>query len=107
MRKLFPALTQLRFIVSQGAATFVGCVLFAIGFSGVVGVSLSPIDAVSFLNVPTGFGAAFDQKYWAALIVVGIWLVLFVAPRLAAFTAILLIVAKWLILNDLVPTLPT
>lgn len=94
-------------MISQSAATLVGCVVFAVGFSGVAGISIYPIDAVSFLTLPSGLGAVFDHKYWVALTVVGVWLVLFVTPRLAAATAILLIVAKWLVLNDLISTLPT
>lgn len=107
MRKFPEALTQLTFMISQGAATLVGCALFTVGFSGVAGMVLYPIDTVSFLALPSGLGVAFDQKYWALLGVVGVWLVLFVAPRLAAITAGLLIGAKWIVLNDFFSELPS
>lgn len=99
IRKFAPALPQLRFYISQGAATLAGCVLFAIGLTGVIGTDLHPIASISFLTKPTELGVELDQLYWSGLAVIGIWLVLFINVRLAAIAAIVLIAAKWAILH--------
>lgn len=103
MRNSGGSSTVLKFYVAQGASTFVGCVLFAIGLAGMAAVPLYPIDSISFLVQPTGLGPAFDQYYWIASMVVGLWLVLFVFARLAALAGIILIVGKWAILKGILP----
>ena len=94
------ATAQIRHYISQTFASLVGCVLFIIGIIGIMGGNLYPVQSISFLARGTEQGAKFDQLYWAALILVGIWLILFVYARLAAGTAIILILTKGAILHD-------
>jgi hypothetical protein len=103
MRNFFPVLIKLKIYISQIAATLVGCVLLAIGASGAIGADLYPIDSISFLVRPTALGAYFDHRYWVALSAVGLWLVLFVFPRAAAISALILILVKWPILAGFAP----
>lgn len=103
MRKFSPTLTQLRYYISQSAATLVGCVLFAIGLTGTMGMDLYPIASISFLTQHTALGAEFDQLYWTGLALVGILLILFIGVRLVAIAALLLVAAKWAILHGLLP----
>ena len=84
--------------VSQVSATFVGCVLFAIGVSGIFGLEIRPIEPISFIAQPTELGSSFDKNYWYLLALVGVWLILFSFVRAAALVALVLIVGKWLIL---------
>lgn len=93
----------LNLYIAQGAATFVGCVLFSIGLAGLVGAPLYPIDSISYLVKPTALGPDFDLQYWMVSMVVGLWLVLFVWARFAAIAGIVLIVGKWAILRGLLP----
>ncbi|MDP5362802.1 MAG: hypothetical protein NWP79_11770 [Paracoccaceae bacterium] len=49
--------------------------------------------------LPTELGAGFDRFYWVVLCLVGVWLVAFICPRLAAIVALLLVTLKLAILQ--------
>jgi hypothetical protein len=93
----------LKSYVIQGISTFVGCVLLAIGLSGILGLPLYPISAISYLAEPSGVSDSFDRQYCFALAFVGFWLVLFFFVRFAALAGIVLIVGKWAIQHDILP----
>lgn len=96
---LHTSIQRLRDICSEGAATLVGCVLIVLGLSGLTDGSIHPIDSISFLALETPLGAAFDRYFWLALAINGVWLVLCYSVRLAAISALALILTKWLILQ--------
>ncbi|MGJ8686830.1 MAG: hypothetical protein ACSHWQ_05075 [Spongiibacteraceae bacterium] len=88
--------------ISKTISTVVGLVLFLIGLSGVTSLFLQPIEQISFLLTPLEVPAFYNQLYWQALILVGIWLTIFYFARIAATIAIALISGKWLMLNGLI-----
>lgn len=85
--------------IAQTAATLVGIVLVAIGISGRLELPLYPIDRISFLAQPMPVADAINHYYWTVLALVGLWLILFILPRLAAGVAIGLIAVKWVVLQ--------
>lgn len=98
---MHPSTQRLIDICSECAAMMVGCVLIVIGLSGMTDGSIHPIDSISFLAVGTSLGAYFDWYYWAALSINGIWLAVYLSARLAAVSALILIFAKWFILQSM------
>ena len=75
-------------------ASIAGLVLFCIGIIGLSGAPFALSPSVSVLLEPLGRGAQLDTIYYAALIVLGIWLVLYMQARLAALLALVLVLVK-------------
>lgn len=88
--------------ISKTISILVGLVLFVVGLSAATGLVLQPISQISFLVTPMDVPAFYNQLYWQALSLVGIWLTMFYFARIAAAIAIALISGKWLILNGII-----
>ncbi|WP_019955289.1 hypothetical protein [Yoonia vestfoldensis] len=68
--------------------------LFCIGVIGLSGMPFDVNPAITVLFQPLGDSRAINQTYYFALILVGIWLVLYVKARLAALLALGLVLLK-------------
>lgn len=75
-------------------ASVAGLLLFCIGLIGISGATFALSPAVTVLLQPLGYGDRYDLFYYIAMIVLGVWLVLYLYARLAAILALALILAK-------------
>lgn len=89
------------YYVSLSASTIAGLILLGIGFIGLSGMPAKPIDRLTILMEPTGFGATFDTIYLATLMLNGFWMIMFFWARAAAIFATTAILTKILIVNGL------
>jgi hypothetical protein len=75
-------------------ASLAGLLLFCIGVIGLSGMPFAANPAITVMFEPIGTSARLDQLYYLALIVVGIWLVLYLHARMAALLALALVLIK-------------
>lgn len=80
--------------LSFAASAISGLVLLGIGFIGLTGMPARPIEQLTILLEPTGYGHKVDTAYLIAISITGGWLVLFVWARLAATMAMFLVLSK-------------
>lgn len=75
-------------------ASVAGLLLFCIGVIGLSGMPFAENPAITALFQPLGQSERLNQTYYLALIMVGIWLVLYIHARFAALFALLLVLIK-------------
>lgn len=75
-------------------ASIAGLVLFCIGLIGLTGTPHALSPAATLLLQPMGYGESLERYYYIALIVIGVWLVLYLQARIAAMLALVLVLAK-------------
>lgn len=78
-------------------ASIAGLLLFCIGVIGLSGMDFAENPAITVLFQPLGSSPRVEQSYYLALIVVGIWLVLYIQARIAALVALALVLLKVLV----------
>lgn len=80
--------------LSFAASAISGLVFFGIGFIGLTGMPAHPIEQLTVLLEPTGYGHKVDTAYLVAISITGAWLILFIWARLAATIAMILVLSK-------------
>lgn len=80
--------------LSYVASAISGLVLCGIGFIGLTDMPAQPVDQLTILLEPTDYGSRFDTAYLAAISLAGGWLILYFQARIAAATAMILILFK-------------
>ncbi|KJZ20700.1 hypothetical protein [Loktanella sp. S4079] len=85
--------------VSHTVCSLAGLILSAIGFIGLNDIPASPIESLTILLEPLGYGPTFDAYYHRALILLGIWLVAYIWTRAASGIALILVLLKIVVLN--------
>lgn len=78
-------------------ASVAGLLLFCIGVIGLSGMPFVENPLITSLLQPLGQSERVDQTYYFALILVGVWLVLYIQARFAALVALALVFAKILV----------
>lgn len=78
-------------------ASVAGLLLFCIGVIGLSGMPFAENPAITVLFQPLGESERLNQTYYLALILVGIWLVLYIQARFAALVALVLVLLKVLV----------
>lgn len=96
-------MNQMKVHLSYALGVFVGLILFVIGAIGTTGMEAEPIEALTILLEPLGFGATIDNIYWLMLSALGFWITLGLYVRAPAVISICLILVKIVILGGVVP----
>ncbi|WP_322891397.1 MULTISPECIES: hypothetical protein [unclassified Yoonia] len=78
-------------------ASVAGLLLFCIGVIGLSGMPFAENPTITVLFQPLGQSERLNQAYYLALILVGIWLVLYIQARFAALAALVLVLLKVLV----------
>jgi|GEM_PF-3261731 len=89
--------------VSYIACTLAGLILCAISFVGLYNIPAQPIETLTILLEPMGYGANLDNGYLWVLMLLGVWLLLFFWVRVASGIALGLVLLKIIVLNGWVP----
>ena len=98
-------MTVLISYLSNVVTSLAGLILFCIGSIGLSGLAVDPSPAVTMLLTPMGYGDKLDNLYYWVMLLLGIWLVMFVYVRPAAFTALTMVLGKSVVLKGWLPLL--
>ncbi len=81
-------------MISYYISLVTGLILFGIGMIGVARIPANPIEQITILLEPMGFGPSVDNAYWLGLASIGVWLSLWVYVRIPAILALAMIFFK-------------
>lgn len=81
-------------MISYYVSLATGLILFGIGIIGVARIPANPIEQITILLEPMGFGDAVDNAYWLGLAAIGVWLSIWVHVRIPAILALVMIIFK-------------